>query len=281
MENQQLTYTVDSFSNGVAFGQHKLESEEDPRDYYALRLSDTTDVVKLRSRYTLSQKNPLEELEKHLSRLSKQGVLGTSTIYLGVGTDPFFPFEGRFDPSMRFLDIFMRYRPGLLVVQTRSPLIVIAMPLFRKLGQNVAVTIGIETPSEDAVARFTPGLPRVSERLKTATALRRFGVEVTLQVNPVLPYGDWKADAKGFAEILVNHADYIHIKPLTDGTVATEKKLRNTPVARKLAMDRKFHWLRGDSAVPLITEVEKLASTKLRVPVREHLKEKQMKIFAA
>lgn len=276
-----LTYTVDSFANGIAFGQHKLPDGQDPRDYYALRIQDDTELVRLRSRYALHKHNPLHELEMHLMRLSRQGLLGRAQIYFGTTTDPFFPFEGKFDASIKFLEIFQRYTPGMLTVQTRSPLIVIAMPVFKRLGKHAAVTIGVESLLDESVRRYTPGLPKVAERLKTAMALRRFGVEVTLQVSPVLPYGDWRKDAKRFAEILVEHSDYIYVKPLTDGSDKTERRTRGTVMSRKLAEDRKFYWLRADSANPLISAIEALAPEKLRVPVRKHLRDKQMRIFAA
>lgn len=276
-----LTYTVDSFANGIAFGQHKLDTAEDPRDYYSLRIQEDSEMVRLRSRYALNKTNPLAELEKSLMRMSSQGVLRSSTVYLGTTTDPFHPFEGKFDASMKFLDLFTRYTPGMLIVQTRSPLIVIAMPVLRKLGSRAAVTIGVETCLEESVRRYTPGLPRIEERLKAATALRRFNVEVTLQVSPVLPYGDWRGSAREFANVLANHGDYVYVRSITDGSERTERQIRATELAKQLARDRKFHWLRPDSANPLISALEEIAPEKLKVPARKHLQDRQLKIFAA
>jgi DNA repair photolyase len=229
----------------------------------------------------LDSKNPLAELERNLQRLSRQGVLRTATIYFGVTTDPFFPFEAKFDASMRFLELFRKYTPGMLVVQTRSPLIVIALPVFKKLGAHACVSIGIETPLEESVRRYTPGLPRVSERLKTATALRRFGIQVNLQVSPVLPYGDWRNDASKFAELLAEHGDHVYVKSVTDGSDIIERKIRSTALAVNLARDRKFHWLRPDSANPLITALEAIAPEKLKAPERKHMQERQVRMFAA
>jgi DNA repair photolyase len=274
-------YTVDSFANGIAFGQHRTEEDDDPRDVYGLRIDEDAEMIRLRSRYTIHNEKPLYELERNLMRLSSQGVLGSSVIYFGTTTDPFHPFEGKFDASMKFLELFRRYTPGMLQVQTRSPLIVLALPVFKALGKHVAVTVGIETSDEASALRYTPQLPRLEERLKTAAALRRFGIEVCLQVSPILPYGDWKQDAEQFAQILVDHGDRIYIAPLTDGSERVERQIRNTVLAKKLAEDRKFYWLRPDSAVPLISAVEKLAPEKLSVPQREHLKSKQMEMFAA
>ncbi|RMG42930.1 MAG: hypothetical protein D6719_05040, partial [Candidatus Dadabacteria bacterium] len=263
-----LTFTVDSFANGIAFGRHRSEYQGDPRNYFSLRLRDESELVPLRSRYMLHRDNPLHELERHLMRLSSQGVLRSSHIYLGVTTDPFFPFEHKFDTSMKFLELFLRYTPGMLTVQTRSPLIVIAMPVFNRLGKHCSVTIGIETFREDMVRHYTPGLPSVRERLKTAAALRRFGIETTLQAAPVLPYGDWRADAARFAEVLTEHADYIFLRPLSNGKKECERRLRNTTLAKKLAMDRKFHYLRPNSGEPLRSAIEAIAPEKLKVPDR-------------
>ena len=276
-----LTYTVDSFEDGIAFGQHILAEGQDPRSFYALRLQDDSDLIRLRSRYSLHQKNPFHELEKHLMRLSSQGVLRSSVLYFGVTTDPFLPFQGKFDATMKFLDLFNKYTPGLLVVQTRSPLIVLAMPVLQKLGKHAAVTMGIETPVESIAQRYTPGLPRVEERFKAATALKRFGIEVTLQVAPVLPYGDWKKDANAFAEKLVSSADYVHINALTDGSEKTERKVRMTTLAKKLAEDRQFFYLRPDTAKPLLNAIEALKPEALKQPCRAQLQPKQMKMFAA
>ena len=276
-----LTYTVDSFDNGVVFGQHKLPAGQDPRDCYALGLQDGVGLARLRSRYALNRDNPYFELEKNLMRLSRQGVLRAATIYFGTTTDPFFPFDGKFDGSMKFLEIFKKYVPGQLIIQTRSPLIVIALPVLKKLGVHASVTLGIETSCEESVKRYTPGLPRVLERLKTAMALRRFGVDVSLQVGPVLPYGDWRADASKFAQVLVENGDRVYVRSITDGTDFEERRIRQTDLAKLLAEDRKFHWLRPDSAKPLLYEIAKLAPEKLRAPAWEHLKDRQMKMFAA
>lgn len=275
------TFCVDSFNDGISFGQYRMPAGEDGRDVYALRIADDIEVPPLRSRYGLKQQNPLHQLEHHLMRLSQQGILGRSTIYFGTFADPFHPFEGKFDASMRFLELFQRFTPGHLTIQTRSPLLVIALPVLKRLGKHVSVTIGVETCDEKAVLRYTPGLPRVEERLKTVTALRRFGIETNIQVSPALPYGDWRKDAAPFAKILVDHADHLHIKPFLDGSERQQRALRNHGTVVRLAEDRKFHWLRPDAATPLITEVEKLAPEKLKAPERPHLKDKQLAIFAA
>ncbi len=280
-KNNYIIYSVDSFSNGIAFGTHKSEGTQDPRYVFSLRLDSEPQPMKLRSRYILHQNNPFHELENHLMRLSKRGVLHEAIIRFGVTTDPFYPFEGKFDVTMKFLDIFRRYTPGLLSVQTRSPLIVLAMPVLQKLGVNASVTMAVETICEESVKKYTPEAPRASDRLDAAVTLRRFNIPVTIQVNPILPYGEWKADAKTFAKAIVNASDNICVGSLTDGSDAMEKRLRGSPLAKKLAKDRKFHWLRPDSGVPLISAIEEIAPEKLLIPARTMFGSKQLEIFAA
>ncbi len=277
----QYFYSVDSFANGIAFGQQKLPDGADRRDYFTLRLRDDTELIRLRSRYCLHKENPLYELELHLMRLSRQGILSRSVIYFGTTTDPFFPFEGKFDASMKFLELFKRYTPGQLIVQTRSPLLVIAMPVLKKLGQHVSVTLGVETNIDEVSRRYTPTLPRVSERLQCARALRRFGVEVTLQVAPVLPYGDWRKDADHFAETLIDAADFIHVRPLCSNSSKEDRRVIAPEIAKALSLERKFHWLRPDSADPLIHSIQLRAPEKLVVKHPKHLSSKQMEMFAA
>jgi len=276
-----IVYTVDSYADGISFGKNRINSAETWRDELALDLLDEEDLLRFRRRFTLDSKNTIENLECELMNLSERGILSRAHIVLGTTTDPFFPFDNKFDCSMKFLSLFQRYIPGLLTVQTRSPLIVLAMPILKKLGKHAAVTMCIETNDEDAIRRYTPGLPRAAERLKAARALRSFGVDVTLQVAPVLPYGDWRKDAALFAEELIGAGDSIYIRCLLDGANQTVDRQQFKNVAKALARDRKFHWLRKDSANPLTTAIGVLSPEKLKLGSPIHLEERQLNMFAA
>lgn len=276
-----LGIAVDSYDDGVSFTKRSYRLGEDPRDYFPLRLPDDRQEPALSRRYATKEKSPLGELEQYLMKLSRRGVLRRTEVFLGSLSDPFHPFQGKFESSMKFLELFKRYTPGMLHVQTRSPLLVIGLPVLQALGNRVGVTMGIETHLSEAVRRYTPRLPQIEDRLKTVKTLRRFGIEVTLQVGPVLPYGDWRRDPASFAELLIENADYIHVSALSDGKKKTERKIKNSTIAKKLAQDRKFHWLRPDAATPLITAIEALAPEKLLVPKRQTLSSKQLDIFAA
>ncbi|RMD84351.1 MAG: hypothetical protein D6808_07140 [Candidatus Dadabacteria bacterium] len=274
-------YTVDSFANGISFGAQSLLDDMDPRDHFALKLHDENDLIALRRRYPFRKGDPLAELELYLMKLSEQGVLRKSHIIFGTFTDPFHPFDSKFDASMKFIEIFRRYTPGLLTIQTRSPLIVIALPILKKLKRRVSVTIAIETPDERVCRKLTPTLPQPEERFKVAKTLKKFGVEVTLQVAPVLPYGEWKKDAESFASKLIEHSDYIFLKPLCSGNTRLNRKSERSLIAKALAAERKYHWLRPDSAKPLHDAIVASAPEKLLPPERLQFAEKQLSIFAA
>lgn len=271
-------FSVDSVADGISFGHQPARFAG--CDLPALQLPESKgSLIPLRTRYLLAQSNPLHELEANLMRLSRQGVLRRSHVVLGVESDPFHPFEGRFDATMKFLNLFQRYTPGHLTVQTRSALCVIALPVFAKLGAGASVSIAVETPTQEVADRYTPGLPRIADRLRAAETLRRAGIEVTLQVSPVLPYGDWRRDAGQFASMLTEHADYIALGAFTDGSNESNRRMRSSPVAKLLAHDRKFHWLRRDSARPLFDEIQSRAPHKLQRPVRDLAAGKQLTMF--
>jgi len=224
---------VDSYARGISIGRidpagSGLELEMD---------GERSTPMSLRSRYVMKQGEPLVDLERHLRRLSVRGELRRATVVFGVTTDPFHPFDEKFATSMKFLELFERYVPGRLIIQTRSPLIVIGLPMLKKVKETTYVSVGIETPLEEVARRYTPDLPTVEERWKTMRALRRFGLKVGAQVAPILPYGDWRNDAGRFAEKLCTEADYVTVRSMIQ-TCGIPRP--TTPVARKLASDRQF-----------------------------------------
>jgi DNA repair photolyase len=279
MEERKFSiYAVDSYDNGISFGRHDAVTEEELRMRYALSLDQwNQEILKPRMRHSakFAPDTRYAELERQLMRLSQQGELRRSIILLGATSDPFFPFDGKFDASMKFLELFSRYKPGLLIVQTRSPLIVIGLPILSKLGKALSLTIPIETNDDLVVQRYSPGIPSVRERFKCARALSRFGIEVTAQVSPILPYGDWKGDALKFAVELSDVAKYVRIY---NQRLSQSKR---SSIAKQLAEERRFHLLREDAHQPLLAAIARVAPEKLRGYSREHLEEKQSSLFAA
>lgn len=264
---------VDSYAQGISIG--KIDPLGSGLD---LEMEgERSTPMSLRSRYVMKQGEPLLDLERHLQRLSSRGELRRATVVFGVTTDPFHPFDEKFATSMKFLELFERYVPGRLVIQTRSPLVVIGLPMLKKVKETTYVSIGIESPLEEVRNRYTPDLPTVEERWKTVRALRRFGVRAGVQVAPVLPYGDWRKDARAFAEKLCEAADFVTVRSIIQVSGVARP---TTPLARKLAADRQFFWLRQDSQVPLINAVAEIDANKLFHPAGLMSVDPQLKLFA-
>lgn len=266
---------VDSYARGISIGR-----VGEGQKSYQLQIDGANPAGSggLRSRYVLQSGEPLQDLERHLSRLSTRGELRRTTVVFGVTTDPFHPFDEKFATSMKFLELFEKYAPGKLVVQTRSPLIVIGLPILKQIRHNTFVLIGLETPREEVRLRYTPDLPTVAERWKTVRALRRFGFKVGIQVGPILPYGDWRADALGFAEDLVAEAEFVSIQSIADTSGSSRP---SCALARKLAADRAFFWLRADTKRPLLDALETLAPEKIYHPAQLQVPDPQLALFGA
>lgn len=264
---------VDSYARGISIGRvgddqkrFDLQIEGDLKHSPGL----------LRSRYVMQSKEPLADLERNLERLSARGELRRTTVIFGVTTDPFHPFDEKFATSMKFLEIFERFAPGKLIIQTRSPLIVIGLPILKRVRDITTVAIGLETPNEDTRQRYSPNLPSVSERWKTVRALKRFGLKVGIQVAPLLPYGDWRNDAQAFAEDLVAEADWISVTSISQAAGASRP---SGVIARQLAADRQFFWLRADTHRPLVDTLQRIAPGKLFHPGLLEIPDPQLRLF--
>jgi DNA repair photolyase len=278
---KSVIYTIDCHKNSIELEKHEVNQDADPRSRFFLQLDYPSKTRRVRTRHSIKKINPFHELERKLRSISRQGNLGSAEFYFGHKTDPFFPFDDKFHTSQQCLKLFQRFTPGMLTIQTRSPLAVIALSTLQKLGDHVSVTIAIETCDEDLLLRYSPELPKAKERFSAASALRNFGVQVNFQVAPLLPYGDLEQGALRFAELLVRFGDSIFVQPINDGSSAAGKRLRSSLIAETLMQDKRYEWLKPDCSEPLIRAIQQLAPDKLHAPVKMHTIDKQTGLFAA
>lgn len=248
---------------------------------FHLRLRDTRDYQLPEGRYYLHRENYIGALEGHLSHLHKTGKLASTVFYFGTTTDPFLSLHKKFDVTMACIELLERYVPGTVVFQTRSPMIISVLPALKHLGERAIVSMPIESISEKAIVRYTPGKPRIGERLVAAEGLRRQGIRVCLSASPVLPHGDPKRDAWDFAELLERHGDYVTFGCLASGLEADEKQLKALPLAQKLEADRQFFWLRPHCYQYVYQALRSIAPEKLVLPVKRPAPPSQLKLFAA
>lgn len=271
---------VDSQRNGVSIGRTVVAADSDVRSQFRLRYEERGINTFLKRFYPVGMQGEVELLEMHLARLKKSGALARTEVYFGVYGDPFHPFDEKFHVSLRFLDLLSRYQPGRLVIQTRSPLIVLAAPVLERLKRCCIVSMGIETLNQEVAIELTPDLPQVSERLATMRTLRNFGLKVGVQMAPILPYGNWREDAAAVAQILNHEADLIWVEGMINSLQHREKLIAKLPLARKMHLKRYFHWLRPDSAAPLVAALRASCPEKLAMPERSFLIDRQLSLFS-
>lgn len=272
---------VNAYPNGITVSLHNNHkvlgefekssaSESDlhawPAQFH-LRLKDMRDYNMAPGRYFLYKESYRESLEGILSRLHKQGKLSSTVIYFGTTHDAFFAFHKKFPITMTCLQLFEKYAPAKVVVQTRSPMVIAALPMLKALGSSAVVVIPIETISESAVARFTPGAAKISERLMAADGLRAQGIEVNLSASPMLPYGDMQSKAVEFATTLARHSDYVTFGSFTSGDSADENVLKRIETVRRLVEAREYKMLRPYSWRYVYYALKTIAPEKLALPL--------------
>ena len=299
-------FCLNAYPNGVTFSHHRhLADPErvcspdadaaelpDEAEYAAavcarylpqqfdLRLRDTREYQLPIGRYFLYRENFARALEHQLSHLHKQGRLPSSVIYFGMIADPFLALDRKGTVTSACLEILSQYHPGLLVVQTRSPKILHALPALRKFGDRLIVAISLETPIDRLLSRYSPGQSPLGDRLFVADRLRSEGIRVQLKASPILPYGEFYRDAWKFGEVLVRHADFVSFGCLASGAANDETHLRTLPLAQKLVQDRQFRMLRPFAFRCVYYAVQSLALEKLQIPVPALSEPSQLSLFS-
>ena len=292
---------LNAYPNGVTLSIHKNPSFASNQTYtkegqtkdapssaksllpnqFHLRSKDTREYLLPHGRYHLIKERMADTLELHLKQLKEQNILQDAVLYFGVTTDAFFALPRKFEVTMKCLELLEKYQPGMLIVASRSPLVLAALPILKYFGDRAAAVITIESPYDAVIQKFMPGQSTVMERLVAADGLRAQGITVNLQVSPILPYGDFYRDAWPFAELLAGHADFITLGCLATGSVQDEQSLRMNPLAIRLSTDKQYRWLRPHAYKYLFHALQSLAPEKLLLPVRNEVVKSQLSLFAA
>jgi DNA repair photolyase len=151
-------------------------------------------------------------LEAELRSLQRSGKLAQSTIFMSSATDSYQGAERRYRLSRAALELFCKFPPRRLLLQTRSPMIERDIDLLVQLGRSLIVSLTLET-NDDAVRRaLTPTSPSVARRLATARMLRKAGLFVQIAISPMLPN-----QPRPFAELIEDAADRVVVDTYIDG----------------------------------------------------------------
>ncbi|MGD8189676.1 radical SAM protein [Brevibacillus ginsengisoli] len=127
------------------------------------------------------------KLRKELQSAKKKGPV---TIFMSSATDPYQPTEYREQITRSLVEVMAEERPDFLLVQTRSPLVLRDLDLFKRMKDCLRISITIETDREEIRQRFTPQAPPLAARMQALQALYQAGLDVQAAVSPILPASD-------------------------------------------------------------------------------------------
>ena len=127
------------------------------------------------------KENAVDSLQRE-----SQKVYG-KTVFFSSATDPYQPIERKLELTRALLQVLLMAFPARLHIQTRSPLVVRDIDLFRKFGDSLDVGISVPTDSEVVRKAFEPRAPSIPRRLEAASQLKKAGIRTTASVAPLLP----------------------------------------------------------------------------------------------
>jgi len=167
--------------------------------------------------------NAAEALSRDLDTLAD---LEEVRVFMSSATDPYQPAESKLRITRSVLDVFREQRAGLLVVQTRSPLVerdfdILADMPFAWLSMTV------ETDNDGVRRALTPTCPPIGHRLQAMQRARSMGIKVQAAVSPTLPH-----DTSRFADLLVESADRVIVDTFF-GDGSNGKRTSRRPLPRR------------------------------------------------
>lgn len=130
----------------------------------------------------------LRQTLRHGSDRHRALVEGES-IVIGTATDPYQPAERRFRITRGVLEVLAEH-PGLsIVIITKSPLVTRDVDVLRRIARHsrVAVHLSLITLDRELARRLEPRAPTPEARLRALARLRSSGIDVGINVMPVLP----------------------------------------------------------------------------------------------
>jgi DNA repair photolyase len=193
-------------------------------------------------RYFKAKINAPELLRKELAKHPP----GTLRIFLASATDPYQPGERRLGLTRALLAELAARPPALVLVQTRSPLILRDADLLAALGDRVRVSMTLET-EDDAVRRhITPHAPPLAARRAAIAALHAAGIPTQIAVAPLLPH-----DPVAFAAWLAGCADAVVVDTLVAGDGANGRRSARSSIPALYAAAGWGDWRATDPA-PLL-----------------------------
>ena len=110
-------------------------------------------------------------------------------VVVGTATDPYQPAERRFRVTRGLLEALAEQEGLRVVIITKSPLVTRDVDVLGRLAarSSVSVHVSLITLDRELARRIEPRAPTPESRLRAIARLREAGIEVSVNVMPVLP----------------------------------------------------------------------------------------------
>jgi len=125
------------------------------------------------------------------------------TVWISGVCDPYQPLEAKYRLSRKCLEILIQNN-WPVVIQTRSPLVLRDLDIFKK-AENLEVGLSITSANDEIRKIFEPNAPAVEERLRTIESLHKNGIKTYVMIAPILP------EAENLIRVLAGKVNYIII----------------------------------------------------------------------
>jgi DNA repair photolyase len=188
-----------------------------------------------------------EQLRKELARLAQRNELENLAIFMSSATDPYQGAERKWRLSRACLDVFHEFPPGLLVLQTRSPLVRDDFAQIRALGEHAWLNFTLETDLDAVRQTMTPHCPSVAQRLATLQAAVEFGLQVQITVSPCLPF----SSVETFGQLLLEHSCRVIVDSYVSGDGQAGKRTAATATPACYAEQQWGDWRSEEMAQAL------------------------------
>jgi DNA repair photolyase len=110
-------------------------------------------------------------------------------VVIGTATDPYQPAERRFRVTRSVLEVLAEYDGLRVTIITKSPLVTRDVDLLVRIAgrSRLSVHVSLISVDRELARRIEPRAPTPEARLRGIARLRAHGIEVGVNVMPVLP----------------------------------------------------------------------------------------------
>jgi len=128
-------------------------------------------------------------LRRELRRPARFRALQREAVVIGTATDPYQPAERRFRITRSVLETLAEQRGLSVTIITKSPLVTRDVDVLLRIAarSKLSVHVSLITTDRDLARRLEPRAPTPEARLRAIARLRAHGIEVGVNVMPVLP----------------------------------------------------------------------------------------------